>query len=212
MHSELSTAARSLAVIVVVGLLGGILLVIATGVFAQLAGVSNESLTREPQVVLDGPAYVGAMSNLGVLAFSLAAVSSGLAATVVTGRERAMFVSAAVVTSLMMFDDLYLLHDVVYPRAGIPEIAVEFAYLVVIGAIVLRHRGELGAMGLVGVTLTVGLWAFSVFMDTFLNNHELNLDQLVEDGAKFVGIVVWGALWAGLAHNALRHRVQPTHT
>ena len=148
------------------------------------------------------------MSNLGVLAFGVAAVAAGLTATVVTGRERGMFASVAVVTSLMMLDDLYLLHDAVYPKVGIPETAVQVAYLLAIGAIVLRYRAELGPVGLLGVGLTLGFWALSIGMDSFFNNHALNVEQLVEDGAKFVGIVVWAALWAGLSHLALRRQAR----
>ena len=180
------------------------MLVVATGVLAHVVGVPNEALTREPQAVLGGPAYVGALSNLGVLAFGVAAVSTALTATVVTGRERVLFAAVAVVTTLMLLDDLYLLHDAVYPRLGIPETAVQAAYLLVIGAIVLRHRAELGPPGVLGVALTLGWWGLSVVLDSLLNNHALNGDQLAEDGAKFVGIVVWAALWAGLAHLALR--------
>jgi len=71
MERDLSPGTRLLAVVMTLGMLGGILLVIATGVFARLVEVPNESLTREPQAVLDGAAYIGAMSNLGVLAFGL---------------------------------------------------------------------------------------------------------------------------------------------
>jgi len=123
-----------------------------------------------------------------------------------------MFAAVAVVTALMLLDDLYLLHDAVYPKVGIPETAVQAAYLLAIGAIVLRYRVELGPAALAGIVVTLGFWAMSIGMDTFLNNHALKFDQLVEDGAKLVGIVVWGALWAGLAHLAMRRTRAGTPT
>lgn len=201
---DLNPASRLLAVVLIVGMLTGVLAVAATGVFAELAGVPSESLTREPQTVLGGAAHVGAMSNLGVLAFGVAAVAAGLTATVVRGRARGMFAAASIVTSLMLLDDLYLLHDAVYPKIGVPETAVQAAYLLAIAAIVLRWRAELGWVALSGIGLTLAFWALSIGMDTFLNNHPLNVDQLVEDGAKFVGIAVWASVWAALAHLALR--------
>lgn len=197
---------RLLAGLLVAAVVGAVAVVAAIGLLAAVVDVPNEDLTREPQVVLEGSAYVGALSNLGVLVFAVAAVAAGLAATVVRGRERGMFGAAAAVSALMLLDDLFLLHDVVYPRLGVPEAVVQAAYLLAIAAIVFLYRSEMGMVAVAGVVVTLGAWAASVGMDTFLNNHPLNLDQLVEDGAKFVGIAVWAAVWAGLAHVTLRGR------
>lgn len=201
---DLLQRSRPLPALILAAAVGGVLVVALAGVFARAVGVSNETLTREPQVVLEGPAYVGALSNLGVLAFAVGAAVAGLAATLVVGRRRTMFASAAVLTAAMLADDLFLLHDVVYPRLGIPEVVVQVGYLAAIAAIVALARAELGPVAVVGIGLTLACWAISVGMDTVLNNHPLNLDQLVEDGAKFVGILVWSAVWTGVAHRVLR--------
>lgn len=189
----------------------GLLAVIGTGVLAQIAGVSNEALTREPQIVLDGAWYIGALSNLGAIVWAVAAVSAALTATVTRGRERTMFAAAGVYSTFLMADDLFLLHDAVYPRIGLGESVVQAAYLVVLVLITVRFRREMGPVAVGGVILTLGFWGASVGMDTLFNNAAVNLDQLVEDGLKFLGIVVWASVWATLSHLALIRGRQDAH-
>ena len=194
-----------------VAVLVGLLAVAGTGVLARLAGVSNEALTREPQAVLEGAWYIGALSNLGAIVWAVAAVSAALTATVVHGRERTMFAAAGAFSSLLLADDLFLLHDAVFPKVGLSESIVQAAYLVVLVVITAKYRREMGLVAVGGVALTLGFWGASVGMDTLFNNAAVNLDQLVEDGLKFLGIVVWAAVWGTLSHLALVRTRREAH-
>lgn len=187
--------------------LASLLAVIAVAVVGAAASaleVPYETFTREPQVVLDGEAYVGTLSNLGALVWSLSAVSAALAASVLIGRQRRLFASVAVLTAAMLADDLFLLHDAVYPQIGLSETKVQALYFLAIAVIVAVFRAEIGVIAILGIAAGMGFWALSAFMDRFLNESALNLDQLVEDGAKFVGIAIWSAVWIVLAHGGLR--------
>ena len=206
-------ALKSLLPKIVVGATAaGALVVAATWLFAEIADVSPEALTREPQVVLDGPFYVGAFSNLGAITFAIPAVACLLAASLLQGPRRRLLAAVGALSAFLLTDDLFLLHDAVFPRVGIPETVVQAGYLLAIGVIVLVFREELGLHLIAAVVLTLGWWALSVFMDSFLNNHPLNVDQLVEDGAKFVGIMVWSAAWTTYAAVALREEMALNRT
>lgn len=194
-----------------VAVLVGLLAVVGTGVLARLAGVSNESLTREPQAVLEGAWYIGALSNLGAIVWAVAAVSAALTATVVHGRDRAMFAAAAAFSSLLLADDLFLLHDAVFPRVGLSESIVQAGYLMALLLITAQFRNEMGLVAVGGVVLTLACWGAAVGMDTLFNDAPVNLDQLVEDGLKFLGIVVWAAVWGTLSHLALVRARQQAH-
>ena len=161
--------------------------------------------------MLEGAWYIGALSNLGAIVWAVAAVSAALTATVVRGRERAMFGAAGAFSFLLLADDLFLLHDAVFPKVGLSESIVQAVYLVVLAFITVRYRHEMGLVAVAGVALTLGFWGASVGMDTFFNNAAVNLDQLVEDGLKFLGIVVWAAVWASLSHLALVRTRREAH-
>ncbi len=194
---------RVLIVAMTIGLLG----VACTGILAVLLDKDPDMFTREPQIALEGPWYVGSLSNMGAVFWCVATVASGLTATVLSGRLQRMFAAVGVLSAALLFDDLFLLHDAVYPKLGINETMVQAIYLLAIVVIVLRFRAEMGNLVIAGVVLTLGWWGVSVFLDTFFNDHAINLDQLSEDGAKFIGIVVWAGTWTALAHLTLRDRI-----
>lgn len=194
---------------VAVGLLLGALSVGLTAAMAAILDVSHDFLTREPQATLESKSYVGFMSNLGMVIWSIPAVACGLTATVVIGRQRWMFAFAGVLTTLLLADDLFMLHDGTYPKIGFAEELVEVLYLVAVAAIVVLYREELGRTAILGIGLTVAFWGTSGFLDLFFNDDPINLDQLTEDGAKLMGIFVWAAVWTATCHLALRRHGEP---
>lgn len=152
--------------------------------------------TREPQQVLDGSFYVGSFSNLGGLIwFGAAAILSF--AWSLKPSDRTALLPAAVLTWAMGIDDIFMLHDRVYPKLYLNEGIVTALYFGTIGLIVLRSYHQLARSTLVGIVLTVIFWILSQVFDTFFNN----IGQLAEDGSKFIGIVVWAAAWIRQAYS-----------
>jgi len=152
--------------------------------------------TREPQSVLDGAFYVGSFSNLGGLVWFAAAAIMSFAASLKPLDRRALIL-AAVLTWAMGVDDIFMLHDRVYPKLYINEVMVYALYFGAIGVIVLRSYRQLARSTLVGIAITAFFWILSAVFDQFFNN----IGQLAEDGAKFIGIVVWAAAWTRQAYN-----------
>jgi hypothetical protein len=168
------------------------LVALASWILGEPAAV----FTREPQSVLDGSFYVGSFSNLGGLIWFAAAAILSFAASL-KPLDRGALILAALVTWAMGVDDIFMLHDRVYPKIYLNEIMVSVLYFGAIGVIVLRWYRQLARSTLVGLAITVIFWVLSAAFDQFFNN----MGQLAEDGTKFIGIVVWAATWIRQAYH-----------
>lgn len=181
--------------LILAGLFGGVaiaLVALASWILGEPAAV----FTREPQGVLDGPFYVGSFSNLGGLVWFAAAAILSFAASL-KPLDRGALILAALVTWAMGVDDIFMLHDRVYPKLYISDPVLYALYFGTIGVIVLRSYRQLARSTLVGIAIAVIFWVLSAVFDLFFNT----MGQLAEDGAKFIGIVVWAAAWTRQAYN-----------
>jgi len=181
--------------LVFAGLLG-CLAIAFVAILSRLLGESPAVFTREPQAVLKGPFYVGSFSNLGGLVwFAAAAIMSFAWSLKPLGRGA--LILAALLTWAMGVDDVFMLHDTIYPKLHLNEIFVSALYFVVIGVIIWRFYRQLARSTLVGIAIAVMFWGLSEVFDQYFNH----IGQLAEDGAKFIGIVVWAAAWIRQAYN-----------
>lgn len=112
---------------------------------------------------------------------------------------------AALVTWAMGADDIFMLHDRVYPRLYLNEIVVSALYFGTIGMIVLRYYRQLTSATMVGMGLAVLFWVLSAVFDLLLNE----MGQLAEDGAKFIGIAIWAAAWIRQAYHDMTRLASP---
>jgi hypothetical protein len=163
-----------------------------------LLGEPPAVFTREPQQVLHGSFYVGSFSNLGGLVWFGAAAIMSFAVSLKPS-DRGALILAALVTWAMGVDDIFMLHDRVYPKLHLNEVLVNAAYFGTIGLIVWRYYRQLARSTLVGIAVAVAFWVVSAVFDQFFNN----VGQLAEDGTKFTGIVVWAAAWTRQAYHDL---------
>jgi hypothetical protein len=154
--------------------------------------------TREPQEVLKGPFYVGSFSNLGGLIWFGAAAIMSFAASL-KPLDKGALILAALVTWAMGLDDIFMLHDRVYPKLYLNETFVSVLYFGVMAVIVLRFYRPLARSTLIGIAIAVICWVLSAVLDRYFNH--ISMGQLGEDGIKFIGIVVWAAAWIHQAYN-----------
>jgi hypothetical protein len=176
--------------------LGGCLAIALVALASRLLGEPAAFFTREPQRALQGPFYAGIFSNLGGLVWFGAAAIVSFAASL-RPWNRGAFILAAMVTWAMGLDDVFMLHDEVYPKLFIHERVVSTLYFGAIGAILLRYYHQLSRATLVGIAVAVFFWILSVVLDLFLRGF----GQLPEDGSKFIGIAVWAAAWTRQAYH-----------
>ncbi len=175
----------------------GMVVLFATALFAAAVGVDGSFLSREPQVALDGPLYAGTLSNLGALVWMLGAVMAFVGfATTSNRREQQMFLAGGTLGLVLLADDFFMLHDWVSGRSQAVEQVLILSYLLALVAIVVRFRAELGQLAVAGIGAMLVLFGVSIACDVFAND----LDQIVEDGFKFLGICTWATTWTLRAH------------
>ena len=183
------------------------------GLLAMVLDRPVAFLTRDPPAaVLDGECstecvYAGLLSNLGVLVLVTAAVSAGLVAYALPrGRapHRAPLAWGCAMLALLVVDDLFGLHDHLAPTYlpqgeklvqlgdGIAALAwvVAFRRLVVESGLGLLVAGTAVAYVVSSTTDALGTGG-----------------HLLEDGAKFVGIVSLAAFFVTLAVREVRNAV-----
>lgn len=168
--------------------------------------VPLDTLFRDPLVVaLDAGSgcchvYFGFFSNLGVLlwcsAASVCLFASSLLIQRKADRRKILFmVSAGLFTGLLLFDDLFLAHEVIYPKVlGVDEVYVIAAYGIFAALYLSFFRNLIVRNGYPLMLISVILFAISIFEDIIVGEGGV-LRRIAEDGAKFLGIATWTAFY-----------------
>jgi hypothetical protein len=163
-------------------------------------------LTRDPSAVLDGPAYIGFVSNVGIVVWTLGASACLLAALVLEGPIRWPFVWGGLLTAWLLADDLFLLHESYFNQVHLPEQAAPVIYTVAIVAYGYVYRDFLRRHGVWLLPIAFGLFAISGALDVTL---DADSPFLIEDGAKLFGIVTWTVFFTLAAVRELRVGTRP---
>jgi hypothetical protein len=151
-------------------------------------------LLLDPVFASGGSWYFGAVAQFGVLAWSVAAVLCAGAGWLVPrlGRGSAgpFLLSAAVVGSILLIDDLFALHATVIGKL----IGKPLGMAVVVGpslwwAVRFRHD-VMRTRWQVLVCAVVGL-GVSAVVDVVWSPERADYSVLIEDGAKFLGVLAW---------------------
>lgn len=174
-------------------------LVVIGGVSLQ-RGSPAEDLFMDATFLGGRAWYVGMVAALGILAWAVS-VCGCIAASFVSGlgerpRAASAFSGGALLFALLLLDDLFLFHSSLLPHTlGIPKLVVLGAYaglacawLVSAQAEILRTRWELLAAASFAFSISLGVEALWTSADT-------GIKVIVEDGAKFMGVLAL-ATWS----------------
>jgi hypothetical protein len=101
-------------------------------------------------------------------------------------RLRSPWLLGAVISLAVMADDLFLLHERIYPRLLIHEEVVDLAYFVGIVTLLVVFRDFVRRNGIVFIPLALLLLGVSQFVDEISNDWDW-----LEDTLKWLGIVTW---------------------
>lgn len=148
--------------------------------------------------------YYGAASNLGALYMASAAVACLFAAAALGPvAERGGFrflLTAGLVSGWLCLDDLFLLHEGVAPKLGVPQTAALAFDAALIAAYLFLNRQRLLAgqaplllLALVGLGLSTGI-------DVVLHSPSV---VAVEDAAKLLGLAAWAGFHWSIALESL---------
>lgn len=174
--------------------------------------IDTEDLTRDVNALAGLPPYAGIVSNLGVLFWCASATVSLFAGLI--GKRKGLSIESFLIYSgilsvVLMLDDLFLLHEEVFPEnLHIPEKLVFAIYGILAVAIFFQHRKIiLSTNYLILLTCTMFL-GLSVFVDVFFN--DFRGEDLVEDGAKIIGIMTWFGYYATLGYETIKQKISVT--
>ncbi len=165
-----------------------------------LAGAQNKVpisyLTQDPTVVAKVPAYIGFFSNIGVL-FWCATTAICLFTYAVlrensnTSQSTLFFLFAGLINLILLFDDLFLGHEYLFPRfLRMPEEVVFAGYALVILLFLIKFWKFILKTEFLALFLAFGFFGLSIFVD-ILPEHLLPNHHIFEDGSKLLGGIGW---------------------
>lgn len=225
-------ARRSFLPMLAIGL-GAVIAMAGSLAAAKVSGLTVEEAVSDPQE-LTRHRFLGIVSNVGVLAwasavsvcvFAVFAIDSGEAAR----RHRRFFLASAAVAMVLLVDDLLLVHEfaddtvaffVDFERSrrqkDLLEATVFAAYAVMFGFYAFWFRDVLLAareLHYLGAAFAMFLLSSAIdFRALEVVGIDLadvrgvrNVDILLEEGSKLVGIAFYAAFYFGLARQALAH-------
>ncbi len=158
--------------------------------------VPFRALMQDPTAYLGGQAYVGVVSQLGIMIWVAAAATCLFGAFIAhrAGRSGARFLLASgALSGFLGADDLLQLHEDILPLAGVPQTAVLACYAALGLAYLAAFRRDILALNPVLLALSCGFLGLSLAIDLVFAHGDVQ--TFAEDGAKLVGILFWGAFF-----------------
>ncbi len=177
------------------------------GVYALglITGTPIPQLTGDPAGLNETKAYIGILSNLGVMLWSATVAICFFGATQLSrdDRRRPFLFSSGLLSLLLMLDDALLLHERAF-AVLLPEVGTYMGYAAVFVCYLLYFLRQILATDYLLLVLALLFAILSGIMDLFTLN---DLGIFVENGFKFSGIVFWLAYFCSAATRSLRSNV-----
>ncbi len=156
---------------------------------------------RDPAAHFKFSPFAGLVSNLGVLA-TVSAAAICLFASFHTKADAPLLRAIGFFGLMIAFDDLLMLHEDTLPnRLGVSEYFAYAVYGLSALIIAVRFRLQLAKAPLAGLFVAVVLLGLSVSLDAVTEFS--NRQTVIEDGLKFVGLIVWSVYWIDRASTAM---------
>lgn len=170
-------------------------LALLTAIFVStVKGIALDVFTQDPNAQMNAPFYMGFFSNLGVIIWSAALTICFYCAyrlpVGADNRNREFLLASGGITLLMALDDLFQLHELVFPQYF--NISGNMVYLTYVNVYLIygiRFRRQL----LQSDFLALGLAFFLLGLSTIIDLLPLPLpkDTFLEDAIKLLGAVTW---------------------
>lgn len=189
---------------------------IALTLASRLAGISISYLTRDPSAIMGEPFYIGLLSNLGILLWCSSAVVCLFSFVVFRGVVKhaefaTFFLFSSVLTIVLLFDDLFLIHESVFPDyLNIPEKFFYVGYVIALIAYLVRFKKTILKTEFLLLLLALNLFGLSIIIDLFQQTFHLlrpGLANLIEDFSKFLGILGWCTYFVRVCTQQVRSKV-----
>lgn len=162
-------------------------------------GIAIAEFTRDPLGFTDIPVYKGVLSNLGVLIWSAAAAVCFFTYGVIHrwsagGVNSHFLLAGGLITALLALDDLFMLHEVVFPvHLGVPQNIVYATHAVLLLWFLVWYRSTILQTDYLLLALSFAGFGLSVGFDATASLYSVPGLYIFEDGGKLFGIVSWTA-------------------
>jgi len=188
-------------------------ILLATFWICFLYQIASEVFMSDPLWIMKANPWVGAVSNIGILMWTATLAICFFTGTLLKqnkgDKERAGFLYAmGSITVLLMLDDLFMLHEIIYPAyLHMPQNLVFSLYALLILGCLIRFRGlifkskySLLAASFVFIALST---AFDIWSDY---QKMIPWHRFYEDGFKLLGIFSWAGYFIILCADYLSSR------
>jgi hypothetical protein len=181
------------------------LLFLLVGVLSRVTtNVSLAFLLRDITATAKLPFFTGLVSQFGLMLWS-ASLTICLFALVILNRQQGDFsasirflVYGTVLTAILALDDIFLLHEEVFPNyLHLDELLIYAAYMIAGVAFLLLNWREILSSEYALLLLALGLFATSIALDAIPKEvlparyFWEQLELFLEDASKFAGIATW---------------------
>ncbi len=167
--------------------------------------------TRDLAALTDSSPFIGLLSSIGILFWAATAAICYFSALILWQQKqhsKALFLLAAgLITSLLLLDDLFMLHEVVFPTyLNLGERITYALYAGIVGSFLWGFRQQILGTDFTILLIALGLLGFSVLADRIFSDIG-PWGYLVEDGPKLFGIVAWFGYWTLIARTTLNRLI-----
>jgi hypothetical protein len=200
-RGHLNSLARTL--ILVYG--SALALLAATFAASRALDRRMRDFSQDATEVLDGAAYIGFLSGVVVVLWSVAATACLLAWLGTSRSARSPYLWSAIFVTALLADDLFRLHESYYPELGLSQPVVATVYGAAGAAYLWIFRSFIRANDPLLFLLGLALLGTSIASDQLFAAPP----WLLEDGAKFLGVVTWATFYL---RSALRAIASPSVT
>jgi len=180
-------------------------------------GIENEieldHFTQDPATIMDTPFYLGFFSYIGILFWCGAAMYCFfthllLPKTDANKRSISFLLYSGLISTMLMFDDLFLLHEIVLPEYFyLNENVVYLIYVNIIIFYLVLFRDELMRTEYIILVIASGLIGISQFVDSL--PMPIPEDSFLEDAVKLFGIVTWFTYYARYCFQKTKAEMTP---
>ncbi|GMG88470.1 hypothetical protein [Biformimicrobium ophioploci] len=203
---------RVAAPVVIVATGVSLVMFVAAFFIAEKLGFSYVRFVNDPAAISGRNPFSGVYSNLGVLVWCAAAavcVFAGWNCLKHGLRKsgRFLLVSGGI-TALLTLDDLFMLHEYVFPKMlGVPQEVVFFVYLAMFAGYLAFFCREILDTEFTILAVSFCLLGVSATIDNLIHS-QTDLINLIEDWFKFAGLLIW-AIYFVRTSNALLYPLDP---
>jgi hypothetical protein len=163
--------------------------------------------------------YIGFVSNIGAFVWAFAiAICVYVGVLLFNQREQRnasyFFLYAAVLSILLMLDDFFMLHEIIYPRYFHIGSDIIYSIYAALGiGFVVKFKKIILQSDLIILFLSFGFFALSIFFDELRESIAISDYWIIaEDGSKLIGVIYWLAYFSITGKSYLLVKVEKTQT